>query len=755
MNSNASAITRLLALLLLAWAGSASTAYAQGTDERTREAFESMYGAELLKVRATRSIDDDITLARRMLEAGRSAKDNAALQFVLLLGAADLGWNSARGRDVALEAIQVALALTPERGSEIEEELIAQRERQAALGFNPGDQLRFRRMVLQDMLDIADYRALTSRLEGAAQMYKRALAAAKKLGANIQPLEVRQPYWAQLDRGLKQAKELLRTPSQPGQTAELMLIYLVQFDQPLEAAKLVAKVNDSTLKRFVPIAAGLATDVKPMDHLATAEWYQQLASEAPTSSKHALLLRAKAHYQQFLGGYATKDAVRDKAELTLEQLADELAKLPEMSLRVTLPPLQPAENTPVRTVQKVSDGRPDAQAYAAATQPSGAVDVLRVLDPETDVLLGTGVKLSSSRESQGLELSIPQSLQAMVQAPVEVTGTYDLSLMAKGPGDGGSLLLVVPVSSRQALLQLGEISRVWSQAGSTRTVPVSDWDRSHRIRVMVREQSPLVASIRVLADDTELIAWTGSPSELVVPEALALTDPTALGVGVFRGSLKLTQWMIVPQQGGKVKLTRQAPLALGQGVVDLLAKTDPARDAVAGKWTRREDGALELSAGSFGRIAAAVHPTGSYVLAATLERRNGTGPLMLHLPIAEFPVAVMLGDTVNDRPGVSFQRIADAQQAEVARPWPTIADPGIMHVVAQVKLESGGRCRIDVQIDGAQALVWSGSMSRAAVPDAWALADPLSPGIGGHNVSLVVHSFRLRMTEGDAIVLGR
>jgi len=125
-------MSRTTALLLAGLVLGASTAAAV-TDEgaeavRAREMFQSLFGEEVAKVRATAAAGDELALAKRLLDVARDATDSPAFLAVLCDHAYALAFPHTAGKETAVVAMELLAEHVPDRTEEAQKRIARLRE---------------------------------------------------------------------------------------------------------------------------------------------------------------------------------------------------------------------------------------------------------------------------------------------------------------------------------------------------------------------------------------------------------------------------------------------------------------------------------------------------------------------------------------------------------------------------------------------------------------------------------------------------
>jgi formylglycine-generating enzyme required for sulfatase activity len=180
---------------------------------------------------------------------------------------------------------------------------------------------------------LADSQAAAGDTDGAGLTLRQAVAVAAAikseskaaLQARIETLASQQ----QVEKQIAALKAKLDAdPKDAASRQELVRLYLVELDNPAEAAKFLDEKCDEATRKYVPAAAKPVEDAPEAACTELGDWYKGLADQAASpASKGAMLRRAQAYYQRFLVLHTATDLGRTAATLTLKRIADALAKL--------------------------------------------------------------------------------------------------------------------------------------------------------------------------------------------------------------------------------------------------------------------------------------------------------------------------------------------------------------------------------------------------------------------------------------------
>ncbi len=408
-------LATLVCVILLSVVGWRPAAV-QAAAESPRAIFASLYGDEIKRVSATRDTKDDVALAKNLLKAVETAKDQAELVEVFcdnayLLASRD---STADGYDTAISAMQTLAKYVPDKAMETSEKIYA--TLRSRFMRSTGDEKATAGESLIDhhlaaakrFIDSSDYK-------GAAREYQRAQVIAR---------QIQSPRLSQIDAKREEANEREETArrisllqerisedaSNAALRKELVLIYVVEMDDPAAAMPHAGATGDDELKRLVPLAA--KGNAAPTDaSLDLGDWYFRLSSEASNDSvKRRLLQHASKHLSRFLNDSANASGIQKaKATLTLNRVKTTLDKLKPTSV---------ATNTNTNSNTNV---RPPTHP-AKVDKPGKLIDALKLVSASQDTATGkweaTGRKVGSVVEGD--------YSSAWLNLPVQPSDEYEV-----------------------------------------------------------------------------------------------------------------------------------------------------------------------------------------------------------------------------------------------------------------------------------------------------------------------------------------
>ena len=122
--------------------------------------------------------------------------------------------------------------------------------------------------------------------------------------------------------------KLAADPKNTGVRTKLILLHLVEFDNPAQAAKLLTDDLDETTRTYVSLAARDLADLDEAACLELGRWCSQtLSKKASRAGKPLVLTRAQGYYQRYLELHGTTDIQSTRAQLALMSIEKELARL--------------------------------------------------------------------------------------------------------------------------------------------------------------------------------------------------------------------------------------------------------------------------------------------------------------------------------------------------------------------------------------------------------------------------------------------
>ncbi|HUU11550.1 MAG TPA: hypothetical protein VM431_13570, partial [Phycisphaerae bacterium] len=539
-------------------------------------------------------------------------------------------------------------------------------------------------------------------------------------------------HLVKVDRQVTNMKALLdRDPENTAAREELVRLYLVDLDNPAQAAKHLEGTKDASLAKYVPAATRGVEAAPELACTELGDWYRGLGDAADDAAKPAMFARAQAYYERFLALHEAEDLKRTAAVLALKRVEDALAKLP-----------------------------------APKAAPTRWIDLLKLVDPAKDAVAGAWV-----RRGEGLAVSPAENCRLML--PVAVAGSYELDVTFTRVGGKDSISAILPVGDAAVLLILGgwrntvaglamiEGKNVDNNGAQVKNCTLEN-GRTYRLqaKVTVRDRE---AEIVAVLDGRPLLTWSGPWSGLSLSPTWRLPVRATPGLMandvavVFRSArLRMVsgeaKWLR-PEGGGKATPAPAAPTP-GLGAkpgqwADLLAGANPAQDAVQGAWTRK-DGGLTVAPSHCARTLLPGAPGDAYELEVAFVRTEGKGDVAFYLPAGQGKGCWLLFDMHSgSASGLDLLAGKRGEANETTVQGPTLTT-GKAHTVAIQVRAGGDQVAIAVVLDRRPFTSWQGPASALSTHSSWSLPRADQVAVGADKTTVRFGRVRLRPLAGEA-----
>ena len=491
-------LTACLALVALA---------APAWGNQATETFNSLFAKDLHRVRATRAFDDDEELAKVMLDAVKSVTSDTALVELLCRSAHDLSARTPKGFGQAVRAMEILRDSAPDKAAECDEKILAIRRRQYAAA-RGNQRSSAGEAYVASLMGVAKTKEQAKDYVEALKLTRQALllAGSLRLGVVGQLREAVKRLSATVLMMQQVAQMRARLKAKPDDaTARRRLIdlYLIEMDNPAEAAKYVDESIDETLRTYIPLAG---QDVEPLAAAVCqelGEWYRGLAQRT-TTAKVAMLQRAKMYFEGFLAKYEQADLTRTKVTMLLGTIQTELAKL---------------------------------KGTGTSTMTTGWRDVLRLVDTAKHVNNGRWYRTDKS-------IRIASDGFSRITIPVVPKGDYEMKVQFVRTAGNNDVNLMLPVGRTSVVVMLSGNN---GQASGLSTVNGSMCvGNEAKVSGQLENNKPhtLVAQVRLREDKVQITAtlngkklaqWEG-PQRSVSPGNWGMRHPQAPGLGADTGS---------------------------------------------------------------------------------------------------------------------------------------------------------------------------------------------------------------------------
>jgi len=273
---------------------------------------------------------DHAVWAKSLLKAVRDLEDNPAAQGRLYEKAYELGIKDSEAYPTAIKAARALLEARPKQKAVWQQKLLdvykmdlraADRKRKKEAG----------KVYVEQMIDVADTMAASGGLADALKLYTDASRMVRyyapglrrAVSQKLRDVRSRQELQQQLSR-LKRFVEA--HPDNIGQRENLILLLVVDLDQPDEAGKWLRADVSEALRTCVPLAAKEIEQIAKGVCLELGDWYRSLAAQATERRKTNALSKAKAYYERFVE-LETTTVQRAMGKTKLAQVRKELRQL--------------------------------------------------------------------------------------------------------------------------------------------------------------------------------------------------------------------------------------------------------------------------------------------------------------------------------------------------------------------------------------------------------------------------------------------
>jgi len=302
-----------------------------GKAAEAQKAFDEVFGADVKRVKSTRDTRDDVELAARLLTAAKEA--SATPEFALLLceKAYELAMANPDGFQTAFAAMELESARFPDKADTCNDQILEIRQKQFDLAKGSA-RAKAGEALIDALMAAVDSKAASLDPAAALPLCRRAQTVARLVNSETKSaVDARLASLGQLAKLVREADELKKQLDADAQNVavreKLVRLCLVDMDSPAEAAKYVEGVADESLRKYVPAAVKALDAVPELACTEMADWYKALADSASPAAKGAMLVRAQAYYQRFLGLHETADISRIKAAMLLKKVEEDLKRV--------------------------------------------------------------------------------------------------------------------------------------------------------------------------------------------------------------------------------------------------------------------------------------------------------------------------------------------------------------------------------------------------------------------------------------------
>ncbi|MDP6636412.1 MAG: discoidin domain-containing protein [Phycisphaerae bacterium] len=462
----------------------------------TEEKFDTLFGESVQKVTRTSSPKDDAELANAFLKACEMLADEPELKILIYERTASFGAKDPAGHKAASKAVDMLVKTVPDRKVEWETLRLSIHKVRYAKA-RRADRSQAAKGYIDQCIVLARAHTAAGDTSKASILYRQALLLARTydkdraatITADLRAAAARVSI---LKRRKSLHAKLNATPDDSETRQQLVMLELLELDDPSAAGKLLNEEMDNYLRTCIPLAAQPVDKTPETSCMDLGKWYEQLLAKSKTiAARTTAIKRASAYYRQFLAVHEEKDMNAMRAGIALKRLEAQAAKLG------------------IRT--------------GGVTSKPRWTDLLKLIDPAKHTLDGQWTVKEG-------DLVCGRSSRQLIDIPITAMGGYDMQLSFTILDDT-EMSVILPVGSGYTSVIIGGWGGRYSgisdidkrSAASPNTSTVTSEYRKPPIKE--GEKATVQISVRLVDDDAKIdvtlngkkfIAWTGKQSSLTV-----------------------------------------------------------------------------------------------------------------------------------------------------------------------------------------------------------------------------------------------
>lgn len=296
-----------------------------------RQLFKELFGQSVEQALSTPDAQDDLELARTLVDAAETATDQPALLEVICNEAFTIAARHAAGVDTAMRAMELLAKTIPDKKPAADAKVLAML--QSAFSSSQGqEQAKIGRILIDRFVKAGDEAAADGEFTAALALYRRALPLALRIkSGDDETIRQQMERTTHRHRVMTQVEglkvRLLKNRNDAAAAKDLTRLLIVELDSPGDAVYYASALADETSQTNVRLAA------KPMEDLSADEkhslgvWYEGQAAAASRFARPVVLERAVELLKSFLDGSSEKDIKTVQAQLVLKRASEALAAL--------------------------------------------------------------------------------------------------------------------------------------------------------------------------------------------------------------------------------------------------------------------------------------------------------------------------------------------------------------------------------------------------------------------------------------------
>jgi hypothetical protein len=293
-----------------------AAAATDSSDASASQAYQTLFGAEEKRVRATTTPKDDGQFANKLMEKSKSLTDDPALLRMVYAKAYEFGIKDPEGYTAAAQALAKLGECNAMPKMELQDRQLELARLRLKRG-NTTDRAEAGNWLIDELTGEGDRFAGLHDYAEALKRYTEAAAVASQVGSprvdevrgRVKNLQARMATRERLNKLVAQFEA---RPGDSKLAGQIVTGFLLDLDDPAEASKLPPSILAGETRLSVVLAAKDPQSLTEDDHLKLARWYRSLAADKAVSAagRATALARAQGYYLAFLGDHEKQDANR-------------------------------------------------------------------------------------------------------------------------------------------------------------------------------------------------------------------------------------------------------------------------------------------------------------------------------------------------------------------------------------------------------------------------------------------------------------
>ena len=314
-------------------------------DLEAAKEFDQLFGEAVKQATATPDAADDISLAKKLIEAAGSATDKLPLMTVMLEKAYDLSArdtardSTGTGTATAISAMEALADRFPDRRVASTQKILTLLQRDYSRA-KPADLPVTGNALIGKLIELGEAHASAGDLPYAIADYTKALPVSIRIKSAQEPA-IRARILALTHRNRIESQiailseRVLKDRSDKVSATELVSLYITELNKPSVAQQYLDIVTDEETKKHVPLAAKDTGELAAQELLWLGTWYETISKKAGSiAAKRITLTRAEGYFESFLEKQSDQDLTKLQAELALKRVQTALKDLTPETLGV-------------------------------------------------------------------------------------------------------------------------------------------------------------------------------------------------------------------------------------------------------------------------------------------------------------------------------------------------------------------------------------------------------------------------------------